>query len=197
MEPSVWVLAVSLAADAMAVCIAWAIGAAAREKPDGARESVKPTQSLRPGLWLPLAFGVFQSGMAGGGWLIGDAAGALLHEALRWVAAGLLLIIGLKMLLHRADRADPDSEAPTRSLTARLLLVLALATSMDALAAGVGLNALTEQPLIALIPIGVVTAALSLAGYRFGAKLGLRVGLWGTRLGGAMLLLLAAKAAFL
>ncbi|HEU4728466.1 MAG TPA: manganese efflux pump, partial [Kofleriaceae bacterium] len=83
---------------------------------------------------LPLLFGGFQSGMSALGWLAGRWAGPYIASWDHWVAFGLLVAIGGKMLLD-AWRGD-DDDAPAASATLMLYLGLALATSSDAAAAG-------------------------------------------------------------
>lgn len=140
---SVLLLAFALALDAAAVSAG--VGAAQR--------------SLRPLVLAAVLFGLFQAGMSAlgalaGGWLEAHAA-AWDH----WIAFVLLTAVGLNML-----RGGDDEEAvDTRLIT---LLTLAVATSIDALAAGVTLPLLDTPLAVSLAVIGVVTLGLSLvAGY--------------------------------
>lgn len=152
----VGVLSVALALDAAAVSAS--LGAAAATNRTLAAAA--------------LVFGVFQAGMsglgaAGGAWVARYAA-AWDH----WIAFVLLLGVGGSMIL---GDSDDDPEVSDR-ISAKVLLVLGVATSIDALAAGVSLPLLGPPPLATIAAIGAVTTVLSvaagLAGRRVGAHLG-------------------------
>ena len=149
-------LAFGLAMDATAVCAARALGA----------------QSRRELVILPLLFGAFQAGMAGLGWLGGNWATQHIGAWDHIVAFGLLTLIGAKMI-YDALRGGNDEPRPGSAL---LYLGLAIATSIDAAAAGITLPLLAIAPAIALALIGTVTTACCLAGYAAGRALGNRVG---------------------
>ncbi len=164
-------LAFGLAMDATAVCAARALGAR------NARELVV----------LPLLFGAFQAGMAALGWLGGRAAADYIAAWDHWVAGFLLIAIGIKMIVDalRADAAPPPPGS------AVLYIGLALATSIDAAAAGLTLHLLAVAPWLALVLIGTITAACSALGYAAGRALGHKLG---TRLGAVGGLVLIAIA---
>jgi manganese efflux pump family protein len=159
-------LAFGLAMDATAVCAARALGTHAR------RELVI----------LPLLFGLFQAGMAALGWLGGNWARVYIADYDHWIAGGLLLAIGAHMFVE-AWRHDEETEI--KAGTALLYLGLAVATSIDAAAAGLTLPLIPVAPGIVLALIGGVTAGCCALGYaagralgeRFGPKLGLVGGL--------------------
>lgn len=90
-----------------------------------------------------------------------------------WVALVLLSFVGLKMI--REAFAQEEERAPVVAGPASLLL-LAVATSLDALAVGVSLPALRAEPLLALAMIGGVTFLFSAAGAALGRFLGQRLG---------------------
>jgi putative Mn2+ efflux pump MntP len=167
-------LSFALAMDAMAVSAARAMGA----------------ESRRELVILPLVFGGFQSGMATLGWLGGEAIGPYLKGWDTWVAFGLLTAIGLKMLWD-ALRADAD-EPPTAG-TAMVYLGLGIATSIDAAAAGITLPLVPVQPWIAVVLIGVITAACSAAGNLAGRLLASRFGKRLGALGGIVLIAIAIE----
>lgn len=150
-------LAFGLAMDATAVCAARALGVGAR------RELVL----------LPLLFGTFQAGMAALGWVGGDWARAYIAAWDHWIAAGLLVVIGLHMI---AEGWKPDLEKEERPGSAWLYLGLAIATSIDAAAAGLTLPLIPTAPWLTLTMIGVVTSACCAIGYVAGRALGQRVG---------------------
>lgn len=137
---------------------------------------------------LPLLFGVFQAGMAALGWALGAWGGKYVAAFDHWIAFGLLLLIGGKMILE-AVRGKED-EADVRPAGAKLWILLALATSIDAAAAGLTLPLLPVASWIALALIGVVTWVCSMLGYVVGSKIG------GSKLevaGGLILIGLAVK----
>lgn len=142
--------------DATAVCAARAFGA----------------RNARELAILPLLFGAFQAGMAALGWLGGRAAAEYIAAWDHWVAAALLVGIGIKMVV---DALRVDAKPPSPG-SAFLYLGLALATSMDAAAAGLTLHLLSVEPWLALTLIGTITAACSAAGYAAGRALGHKVG---------------------
>jgi putative Mn2+ efflux pump MntP len=143
---------------------------------------------------LPALFGGFQAAMAALGWLAGRWAGPYIARWDHWVAFGLLVAIGGKMLVDTwrsptgaADAASAASAASAAPAPASLALYLglALATSIDAAAAGLTLPLVPVAPWLALVLIGAITAACSASGYlagqfagqRFGARLGALGGL--------------------
>ena len=155
--------------------------------------AVAATRGLRPrtgeGLLLAALFGGFQAGMAGLGWLLGDYGGRYVAAWDHWIAFGLLVAIGGKMLWE--SRHDgPDEPQRTGVL---LYLGLAVATSIDAGAAGITLPLLGVAPWLALALIGGVTAVLSLVGYRAGNALGRRLGSRLEIVGGLVLIAIAVK----
>lgn len=151
-------LAFGLAMDATAVCAARALGAGARRE-----------------RWLlPLLFGAFQAGMAAIGWAGGDWARAYIAEWDHWVAGGLLIVVGGHMIVE-AIRGEGE-EAEEKPGTPLLYLGLAIATSIDAAAAGLTLPLIPVEPWLVLTLIGVVTSVCCAVGYAAGRALGQRVG---------------------
>jgi len=135
---------------------------------------------------LPLLFGGFQSGMAALGWLAGLWLGPYIAAWDHWVAFGLLVLIGGKMLRDawRGANGDP-APAPA---TMMLYLGLALATSIDAAAAGLTLPLVPATPWIALVLIGAITVGCSAIGYLAGRIIGKRFGSKLEALGGLVLI---------
>ena len=160
-------LSFGLAMDATAVCAARALGARDR----------------RELLILPLLFGVFQAGMAALGWLGGRAAAHYISEWDHWVAGILLLLIGGKMVYEALWGSDEETEPGT----VLLYLGLALATSIDAAAAGLTLTLLPVAPWVTLVLIGTITAACSAAGFAVARAVGHRLGSRLEILGGVVL----------
>ncbi|HLL21197.1 MAG TPA: manganese efflux pump MntP family protein, partial [Kofleriaceae bacterium] len=153
------ILAIALAMDATAVATARAVSGAPR----------------RDLFVLALSFGVFQAGMAGIGLVVGAAAAELVASWDHWLAFGLLLAIGGKMLWEALQEDDEDDATP-RTLGVRTIVVLSIATSIDALAAGVTLPSLAAPPPLSLALIGVASFVLSALGTVVGTRLGKHLG---------------------
>jgi Predicted membrane protein len=167
-------IAVGLAADAFAVALA-----------NGARYSRPPGPLLA--LAVGAGFGFFQGAML----VLGHGAGRVLHRLLHllghWVGPAVVIAIGLHMLL--GDQAAAEDRAGTRSLRVSILLLQAVATSMDAFAVGGGLAGRIEAvfPLAAMV--GGVTACLCGAGVLLGRRFGARFPQKSGWVGGALLLI--------
>lgn len=149
------------------------------------------TNLHRPLLILALLFGLFQGGMLASGHLLGLGIGSLLSSYMDWVAAALLLWIGGKMLKEGLF-PDPDSEGVELTRT-RDYLFLSIATSIDALAAGLSLHTLGLNALLASLMVGLTSLLMGLAGGFFGKQLGNHLGAYSEILGGIVLIGLAFK----
>ncbi len=176
---SILLLSIGLAMDATAVSAARGIAA----------HRVRP----RHVLLVAFLFGGFQALMPLLGYLLGSELGPYIERFDHWLAFALLAGIGAKML-HEARSAGNDDAVSQRDVfRLEVLLVLALATSIDALAAGITLPMLGAPLGLSLVTIGVTTALLSgaglLVGRRFGASLGKRLDV----IGGLVLIGLGTK----
>ena len=158
-------LAVGLALDATAVSAARGLAA----------EQIR----IRDVLMVATAFGGFQSLMAVIGWALGTTVGPIVEAWDHWVAFVLLAGIGGKMLWESAGESSSIPEDNEIFFGFRVMLLLAIATSVDALAAGISLPMLQAPLVTSVVVIGGVTATLSvvglLAGRRFGAVMGKRL----------------------
>jgi putative Mn2+ efflux pump MntP len=147
---------------------------------------------LRHVLLVALLFGGFQAFMPLLGWLIGSQVGPLVESFDHWIAFVLLGAIGAKML-YEAGREPEEPPGDTDLFRLDLMLMLALATSIDALAVGVTLPMLGAPLVLTLATIGITTALTSavglLAGRHFGAALGKRLDI----AGGLMLIGMGTK----
>lgn len=144
----------------------------------------------REGLILPLLFGGFQAGMAALGWALGAWGAGYIEAWDHWIAFGLLVGIGLKMLFDawRGSAADePQRSGPL------VLVGLALATSIDAAAAGITLPLIPVSPWFALALIGGVTVVCSLLGFIAGRTAGRWLGGKLTALGGVILIAIGVR----
>lgn len=166
-------LAFALAMDAFAVALTQ--GARFRPRVPG-------------GLAIALTFGVFQAVMPLIGWGIGAFALSYIESVDHWIAFGLLAFLGVRML---GGHVGGDETA--RRLTGTTLLVAGVATSIDALAAGITLPTLGVKPLVAVGLIGLVTFAMSGAGVVLGRRAGDHGGTWAERAGGIILIGLGVK----
>lgn len=126
-------------------------------------------------LRMVLLFGIFQAAMPLAGWL-GTAHFSQYLEAVdHWIAFGLLAFIGGKMIWE-ALHNDEDDEPSFNPLRLRTQLLLAVATSIDALAVGIsmaclGYNHITTLTL-PLVMIGATSVVMSIAGYWLGVRFG-------------------------
>lgn len=180
----VWVLsivliAVSLALDAFAVSVSSGISVPGF----GWRQAVKM------GLW----FGVFQCFMPLLGWSLGSSVSQYIEAVDHWIAFGLLALIGGKMVVEALKQESGGAEEAPADLSARRLCVLALATSIDALAVGVTFAFLRVAIVPAVLLIGATTFMLSAAGVRVGNLFGSRYKSKAELAGGLMLIFMGTK----
>lgn len=166
-------LAFALAMDAFAVALT---------------QGAKFRPSAAGGLAIAATFGVFQALMPLAGWAIGTVALAYAAAVDHWIAFGLLAFLGVRMLGGHVGEGEA-----AHALTGRALLIAGVATSIDALAAGITLPALGVTPWLAAGLIGLVTFALSGAGVVLGHRAGEHLGPWAERAGGVILIGLGVK----
>ena len=143
-------------------------------------------------LAMSATFGLFQAFMPA----LGYAGGSLFKEAIEswahWAAFILLAAIGAKMIWE--SLRAPDSDEPDGNPFApRSLLLLGIATSIDALAVGLTLSLLDFPEAASIAIIGFVTFALCLPAVRLGAKLGTAFAHRAEFAGGLVLVLLGVK----
>jgi putative Mn2+ efflux pump MntP len=150
--------------------------------------------ATRPGLGgavrIALAFGIAQAVMPLAGWSIGLMFAGMIEAVDHWIAFVLLGALGLKML-H--EGLQPAEDCPPEPLTGRALLTAAIATSIDAAAAGVTLPGFGMAVLPAVAIIGGVTAGLCLFGAIAGARLGAALGRKAEVFGGVVLIGLGVR----
>lgn len=116
-------------------------------------------------------FGLFQALMPALGWLIGRWASRWIGAFDYWIAFGLLLFVGGHMILQAVQPDDPDAD-DGKPLSLKTLLMLAVATSIDAFAVGITLSLLGVSILQPVLVIGAVTFLVSMAGFGIGCKTG-------------------------
>ena len=153
---SIIIIAVALAMDAFAVSIV----------SGSAYKQLKLRYTLR----IAVFFGGFQAFMP----LVGSLAGLSIKQYIagydHWIAFGLLSAVGVKMIYESFKIGSVEQSFDPSNIF--ILLVLSVATSIDALAVGVTLSLITSSIIIAAIIIGIVTFALSYLGVLIGKKIG-------------------------
>ena len=151
-------IAVSLALDAFAVSVSSGISIPGF----GGRQAVKM------GIW----FGAFQFGMPLAGWLLGSSVSRYIEAVDHWVAFGLLALIGGRMVWGALRSGAGEGEEAPPDLSPRRLCLLAIATSIDALAVGVSMAFMNVPVLLSAVVIGLVAFGLSVVGGLAGRRLG-------------------------
>lgn len=150
--------------------------------------------NLRTAAVLALFFGVFQALMPLIGWALGSQLMWLISPVDHWVAFGLLALIGGKMLWEAVRGEGEDAgEGDAERVDPREFLLLAIATSIDALAVGISFAALAVNVVPAVTLIGVTTFCFSFAGVAVGHFFGARWERPASVVGGAVLVLLGVK----
>ncbi len=137
-------------------------------------------------------FGGFQAAMPVLGWLLGSWLGPAVAEWDHWIAFVVLVGIGGKMLLD-ARRGGGEELLGDDLFAWRVMLMLGVATSIDAFAVGVTLPMLGARLGVAVVTIGVTTAVLSVVGLWAGRRAGAMLGRRLDALGGVVLIGLGLK----
>ncbi|TYK66176.1 manganese efflux pump MntP family protein [Colwellia echini] len=170
------ILAIALSMDAFAVSIG--LGAKHKDK----------AKSLA--FMAAIYFGFFQGIMPLLGYIGGKSLLGLLASYASWIAFLLLVIIGIKMIYESFETDNADDII---NITHRVMLILAIATSIDAMAAGFSLTVLAVDPLVACFIIGIMTFSFSWFGVIIGAKTGTWLETKAELLGGVTLILIGFK----
>ncbi|MFZ3070256.1 MAG: manganese efflux pump MntP family protein [Anaerolineaceae bacterium] len=131
-------------------------------------------------------FGFFQAFMPVLGWLAGSTIARYIQGFDHWIAFGLLVYIGVNMIISGIKSGvEAFPSDPTKG---KLLITLAVATSIDALAVGLSMAMLNVDIVLPAIIIGIVAAALSVVGLTIGNKLGEKFGKSMQIIGGVILI---------
>ncbi|MFW6011360.1 MAG: manganese efflux pump MntP family protein [Desulfosalsimonas sp.] len=169
-------IAVSLAMDAFAVSVA-----------AGTSGSLPKRAVFR----LSFHFGLFQFMMPVIGWYAGSHIAPLISAVDHWVAFALLFFVGFRMIKNGlAPESETVLKDPSRGLT---LVMLSVATSIDALAVGFSLAMMNVAIWYPAVTIGIVTSAMSLAGIRLGTFFGKKLGPRMEIAGGIILILIGIR----
>ncbi len=171
-----FLVAVGLSMDAFAVAVCKGL----------ATGKVRLRHMLIPGVW----FGAFQALMPLIGYFLGSRFEKYIVSVDHWIAFVLLAGIGVNMLREALKNEESGEDA---SLAVKVMLPLALATSIDALAVGVTFGFLQVRIVPAVCFIGAVTFLLSAAGVKIGSLFGERWRKGAQIAGGVILILLGLK----
>ena len=143
---------------------------------------------------LSFHFGLFQGGMTLLGWLLGSTVVALISGFDHWIAMLLLAWVGGRMILegisNRAEKPVEDCSDPTRGSS---LVMLSVATSIDALGVGLSLALLKVNVIAASLVIGAVSLIVSVIGLLGGSRLSRRFGKNVEVLGGLVLIVIGIR----
>lgn len=143
-------------------------------------------------LLIALYFGVFQAVMPTLGWLLGSQFARYVTRMAPWIAFVLLAWIGGNMIRESLSKEEKEEEEST-AVSHKELLVLAVATSIDALAVGVTFAFLQVDIVPAVTLIGCTTFVISIAGVYVGNVFGARYKSRAEMTGGAILILIGLK----
>jgi len=175
----VFPIALALAMDAFAVSVGLSVS----------QKRLSKNQIFR----LASGFGLFQLFMPFLGWLAGKTVLDAIKIFDHWVAFGLLAVIGAKMI-HESFREEPSvwkqNGDPTKGF---VLLMLSVATSIDALAVGLSFGALNLPILVPSLIIGLTAFIMTAVGTKIGPIFGRLLGRRGELVGGCVLILIGIK----
>ena len=176
---TLFLLAVGLSMDAFAVSICKGL----------AMKKISFRQAAIVGLW----FGGFQALMPALGFLLGTSFASLVNVVADWIAFVLLALIGGNMIKEALSKEEEEADA---SLSFKTMLLLAIATSIDAFAVGVSFAFMEIGSLIipAVLFIGVITFILSMVGVKVGNVFGTKYKSKAEIVGGIILILIGVKA---
>lgn len=171
-----FLLAIGLSMDAFAVSICKGL----------ALKQTRPRHMLIVGAW----FGIFQALMPAIGYLLGSAFEQYITAIDHWIAFVLLALIGGNMIREALSDEEENADA---SLGFRTMLMLAVATSIDALAVGITFAFLGVSLLPSVSLIGVTTFVISAVGVRLGSVFGTKYQKKAGIAGGVILILIGLK----
>ena len=149
--------------------------------------------NLKQAAVIAAFFGGFQALMPVIGWALGSQLAPVVEPVDHWIAFALLAFIGGKMIWDAFHEEGEDDAGDADVLDLRELVMLAIATSIDALAVGVTLAFLQVDIVFSVAFIGITTFALSFAGVAIGHQFGSRWEKPSTIAGGIVLILIGLK----
>lgn len=177
----VWILgiAVALAMDCFAVTLGMACGT----------KGLPAKQAVRVAIY----FGGFQFLMTVAGWLAGERLIGMIRHYDHWVAFGLLALVGGRMIYEAFELSDDEKACRPDPTQGKRMIVLAVATSIDALAVGLSLGVVQTGIVYPAAVIGATSFVLTVAGARLGPLVGLLAGRRAELLGGLILIGIGVK----
>jgi len=155
---STFIIAVALAMDAFAV----SIGVGITLKKISARQTFR----------LSWHFGLFQAFMPVIGWILGATVRQAVESYDHWVAFILLALVGGNMVRSALQPEDKDESSPKDPTKGMTMVMLSIATSIDALAIGFSLSILKISIFFPVIVIGIVAGAFTIVGLHLGKRIG-------------------------
>ena len=180
------ILAIGLSMDAFAVSICKGLSLG----------KIKPSHCVKAGLW----FGGFQGLMPLIGFLLAGIFAGFIDQYDHWVAFALLFLIGANFALLFLIGANmirevfsKDEDKQDAAMDIKTMLLLAIATSIDALAIGVTFAFLDVNIILSVLIIGVTTFIFSVAGIKVGSLFGTKYKSKAELAGGIILILIGAK----
>lgn len=177
--PTLFLIAVGLSMDAFAVAVCKGLAVK--------KAGIK--QMLIAGLW----FGGFQAIMPALGYLFGATLKSYVENYTHWIAFILLGLIGANMIKEALSKEDCE-DCSSASMGVKEMFTLAVATSIDALLAGIGfLELQAKEVIVAVFFIGTITFILSAAGIKIGNIFGLKFKKKAEIAGGVILILMGLK----
>ena len=168
-------VAVGLAMDAFSVAIAK--GVSLRE--------FKVVNALK----VALFFGGFQAIMPLIGWVIGERFSTYIATSAHWIAFVLMLLLGSKMIYESITERESE-EIESDPIKTSALIVLSIATSIDALLVGFTIALFDTPILLAVTIIGIITFVMCYFGVWLGSKIGGYLGRYATIIGGIILIVI-------
>ena len=177
----IWILgiAVALAMDCFAVTLGMACGSRGL--------------TLKQAVRMAAYFGGFQFVMPVIGWFAGDRLLRIIEHFDHWVAFGLLAVIGGRMIWESFEMSEEGKACRPDQTQGKRVLILALATSIDALAVGLSLGVVRTGILFPAAIIGVTSFVLTVAGAKLGPVVGRIVGKRAELAGGLILIGIGVK----
>ena len=170
--------AIGLSMDAFAVSVCKGLG----------MRKMRYDQALVIGLY----FGVFQALMPLIGWWVGTYFESFITAVDHWIAFFLLGFIGVNMI-RESKEAEAECDTDVDSIPAKNILLLAVATSIDALAVGISFAFLNVDIIPAVCLIGITTFIISCIAVFLGNKIGGKLGKYAEITGGVILILIGLK----
>lgn len=144
--------------------------------------------SFKEAIRIGLIFGVIEALTPLIGWAVGITASHYVMEWDHWVAFILLFVLGARMIVEGFRKSDKEEEAPQQRHGFWLLAATAVATSLDAMAVGVGLAFLQVNIVTTALAIGTATMIMATLGIMLGRYLGPVMGKWAEIFGGVVLI---------